>query len=715
MIVCISLSFVLWYGDGNCLLACLIAIWNICRDDFTAARQSKLPMTTTPTAPSASTAPAISTDDKVPKTWPKGVYQQLITDYKVSTGNTKTFPEKIILGAEQVVIRMWHEHTVSKNYQAVGLGEIITKRTFTATGSVNSTAKRDKSDKTLVLNPDDHTLVQQEQKDWDPQSMMMILDSLDAIRWAWILIQISNQESIDTYIERFIQLTRKNPQRLPNVKEAWDTFSWTIAMQMRNNMTFKQATEEILQDPVTIADILSQPPRKKPRAERARTRKARERARPKTSTIRGRPIPDTSHIPPYLPILCLFHLQHHRATNIIIMAHPLLHLPSSAHKPKDITRATRTKADTSLPSPRNRDSTATGRQHASQLTDQGSKPCCKAFYQNHRSHTSHFSTVSVSPSWPCSTSTLTSSRHSLGRLTPFAMSSLITGTINKLNIWEMLLRQTSLHFADNLQTPTTTPMWFSLPQHLHAKTIREYEMHHQGSPAAMGPWSSRWPTLTTPSDNTYPHTPFDPWWRMSYLITMYKTNSVTFPPNGAQTPSLLTQPMDKSPQDLDCGGLTPIGSMLAINSQDQHLSHYIGHYKTDITSCTTPLPLWSNRRYTWKTGKLRQSFATNSFSIASRHRLLLTWDDHHQLMHMQTTPHGRDGNRTIDSSHHGNTNLSSLLPHTKVNGNRSPHSKESDLWHCQTTTPRSQTNTHPLAHATPCWATLGISHQLFGY
>ena len=193
------------------LLACLIATWNVCRDDFTAARQSKLPMTPSPTAPPASTTPATSTDDKIPKTWPKGVYQQLITDYKVSTGNTKTFPEKILLGAEQVVIRMWHEHTVSKNYQAVGLGEIITKRTFTATGSVNSTAKRDKSDKTLVLNPDDHTLVQQEQKDWDPQSMMMILDSLDAIRWAWILIQISNQESIDTYIERFSQLTRKKP------------------------------------------------------------------------------------------------------------------------------------------------------------------------------------------------------------------------------------------------------------------------------------------------------------------------------------------------------------------------------------------------------------------------------------------------------------------------------------------------------------------------
>jgi len=92
---------------------------------------------------------------------------------------------------------------------------------------------------------------------------------------------ISNQESVDTYIEGFIKLTRKNPQRLANVKEAWDTFSWTIAMQMRNNKTFKQATEEILQDPVTIADILSQPVRKKPKSGKGKDKKGKGKTKNK--------------------------------------------------------------------------------------------------------------------------------------------------------------------------------------------------------------------------------------------------------------------------------------------------------------------------------------------------------------------------------------------------------------------------------------------------
>ena len=38
-----------------------------------------------------------------------------------------------------------------------------------------------------------------------------------------------------------------------------------------------------------------------------------------------------------------------------------------------------------------------------------------------------------------------------------------------------------------------------------------------------------------------------------------------------------------------------------------------------------------------------------------------------------------------------------------------------DSWHCQMTTPRSQTNIHPPEPETPCWVTPGIFHQHFGY
>jgi hypothetical protein len=43
--------------------------------------------------------------------------------------------------------RVHHEHTVSKNYTPLYLGEILTTRSFTATGEINKLALTDK-DKT---------------------------------------------------------------------------------------------------------------------------------------------------------------------------------------------------------------------------------------------------------------------------------------------------------------------------------------------------------------------------------------------------------------------------------------------------------------------------------------------------------------------------------------------------------------------------------------
>ena len=74
------------------LLACMIAAWTTCRDDFDAARHSKLPIPPTPAATPALPTTTTTSDDKVPKTWPKGIYQQLLTDYRTNTGNTKNFP-----------------------------------------------------------------------------------------------------------------------------------------------------------------------------------------------------------------------------------------------------------------------------------------------------------------------------------------------------------------------------------------------------------------------------------------------------------------------------------------------------------------------------------------------------------------------------------------------------------------------------------------------
>ena len=267
------------------ITAAFIECQCILRQQQQASMPAHPPPTPALTATPGTTPPSL--EDKVPKTWPAGEYQRLIKQYHDNSGSTRHFPEKMVLGAERILVRMWHEHHKSKNYTAVTLGEIITNRTFTATGTVNSTVKRDRLDKTLTIDTSNNTLIQQEAKDWDPQTSMMILDALEAIQWAWTLIQIGTEGEITTYIERFKTLTRRNAHRLPNIKALWDTFAWEIAVHMRTSSTFGQITSDLLSDPVQLADILS--PTHSPRNRRAR--KAMEKARQKR---RRRPLGTTT-------------------------------------------------------------------------------------------------------------------------------------------------------------------------------------------------------------------------------------------------------------------------------------------------------------------------------------------------------------------------------------------------------------------------------------
>ena len=99
---------------------------------------------------------------------------------------------------------------------------------------------------------------------------MMILDALDAIQWAWILIQLGTENEVTSYIERFKTLTRRNGHRLPNIKALWDTFAWEIAVHMRTSTPFGKITTDLLADPVQLADILSQPLPKKQKGEKGK-------------------------------------------------------------------------------------------------------------------------------------------------------------------------------------------------------------------------------------------------------------------------------------------------------------------------------------------------------------------------------------------------------------------------------------------------------------
>ena len=116
----------------------------------------------TPTPNSAPSQPTPTTQpdkDNIPKTLPSGVYSKLVEDYNSITldGVRRVFPEKLLLGAEKVLARMYHEHHTSKLYTATPLGEIMAQRVWTSFNTINSNRKKDPSEKKLILddkNPD---------------------------------------------------------------------------------------------------------------------------------------------------------------------------------------------------------------------------------------------------------------------------------------------------------------------------------------------------------------------------------------------------------------------------------------------------------------------------------------------------------------------------------------------------------------------------------
>ena len=159
---------------------------------------------------------------------------------------------------------MYHEHHTSKHYTAVTLGEIMSQRVFTSLGTVNANRKKDDLDKRLIVD-NKQQLVTKEPPDWDVRGISMILDGIEAVRWAWFLIKFGTEKSVIKYCDWFTSLVRKNNTRLPQIKTLWETFAWDIAMRMRQNETFPVITEEIMQDLTSVNVILMQSPKKKPR------------------------------------------------------------------------------------------------------------------------------------------------------------------------------------------------------------------------------------------------------------------------------------------------------------------------------------------------------------------------------------------------------------------------------------------------------------------
>jgi len=212
-----------------------------------------------PAAPAAAVNNNVpNASSKAPKELPNGVWLNLVQRYNdiELNGAKREFPEKQVLGAEAILARLYHEHTVSKAYTPLYLGEIVSHRSFTALNELNKVAK-DMPKKAKMQMDDTGAFTVADPDPWDPKSLMMILDSVEACQWALILVQWGDENAVTLYCQWYARLVRTHANRLEQVKAFWEAAMWRLVLDLRRGITWTQATNSIMLDTAFLQDCLN--------------------------------------------------------------------------------------------------------------------------------------------------------------------------------------------------------------------------------------------------------------------------------------------------------------------------------------------------------------------------------------------------------------------------------------------------------------------------
>ena len=237
----------------------------------------------------AAGAPGTTTVDKkkvfCPTKWKAMVFKY--NDQKIN-GQPRSFPERLLLGADETLIRMDDEQS-TRMFTPVGLGEILARRIYTAYDTMNKNSKSlERNDRdfhvTVSDSKDGHfSLHGQKKQDFEPNSAMLIIDGAIAAGWAKKLFEVGGEPHIDQYITWYTNNVRANPDKLWQLKELWEAAEWDISLKLRGGETFEKAMEHVMRDPQFKNDILNKkPPEKGKGRERSRNwlkdKKEREKA-----------------------------------------------------------------------------------------------------------------------------------------------------------------------------------------------------------------------------------------------------------------------------------------------------------------------------------------------------------------------------------------------------------------------------------------------------
>ncbi|CAE7884155.1 POLA2, partial [Symbiodinium sp. KB8] len=209
---------------------------------------------------------------------------------KLLDGKPRQFPTRRLAGADAVLSRIYHEHTVSKAYTPLLLGEILSARTWTSADELNKLAAGGKEFSGGALHIVAGTVVAaEEKKAWEVRGVMAFLDGLEAVRLAWILTGLGEEADVDAYIAWWDKKARARAVNIEALGHYWTSTATTLAMEMRQRRTFKEVTVDIMSNVSAFLEAMAAPP---PRAEPKGKAKPQPPARRELDTaVADRPSP----------------------------------------------------------------------------------------------------------------------------------------------------------------------------------------------------------------------------------------------------------------------------------------------------------------------------------------------------------------------------------------------------------------------------------------
>ncbi|CAJ1393683.1 unnamed protein product [Effrenium voratum] len=243
-------EFVLDDADKPVAEAVLLTVWDEANRIW--ANHMKPADTSAGKLSNAASAPSNvhgAADDKPPKQLPAGVWNSAIKRYNdvQIQGINRSFPERELVGAESVLARAHFEHTKTKLYTPIGLGELMQHRSFTAVGDPNPLV-RSKADAKTTLTVEGDKLVQEAEKVWAPKSVLSVIDAIRSIQWAWILLDFGPELKISEFCDWLCLRLRAKPNKLEQFRIWYEQLAWQLAMQLRVGKSFVEATEHIRAD-----------------------------------------------------------------------------------------------------------------------------------------------------------------------------------------------------------------------------------------------------------------------------------------------------------------------------------------------------------------------------------------------------------------------------------------------------------------------------------